>query len=245
VSAGAAEGSGRTCLVTGAGRGLGRAISVHLAAPGTRLLLHYHRSEAGARETAAAVQQRGAAATLLQADLADLAARERLMDAVERETRTLQVLVNNVGVYPEQALLDTRPEDWQAVLEVTCGAVFHLTRRAVPLLRAGAPARVINLGDSGADRIVARPQATAYHVAKLGVHVLTRSFAKALAADGITVNQISPGFLEDSVGEPGSPMPAGRRGNAADILGALDYLLSPAAAYVNGANLVVTGGWNA
>jgi len=134
------------------------------------------------------------------------------------------------------------------VLDATCSAVFHLTRGAVPLLRAGARegagARVVNIGDAAADRVTARLQATPYHVAKLGVHVLTRSFAKALAPDGITVNMLSPGFLETSLGDPGSPIPAGRPGRTQDLLGALDYLLSPAADYVNGANLVVSGAWN-
>jgi 3-oxoacyl-[acyl-carrier protein] reductase len=240
--------STRACLVTGAGSGLGRAIALHLAGPGTHLLLHYHRSEEGVRETAAAAAQAGSSAIVLQADLAALPERDRLMEAVAREAPALHVLVNNVGVYDDVPLLDVTPEAWQAVLESTCSAVFHLTQRAVPLLRAGASAegraRVVNLGDSGADRITARVVATPYHVAKLGVHVLTRSFAKALAADAITVNQISPGFLDNSVGDPGSPIPAGRPGTPQDILGALDYLLSPAADYVSGANLLVSGGWN-
>lgn len=236
--------SPRTCLVTGAGRGLGREIALHLAGPDTRLFLHAHRSAAGARATAAAAEQQGSTVVLLSADLADAAARDRMMDEVAAATDRLHVLVNNAGIYPERSLLEFGADEWQRVLDVTCSAVFHLVQRAVPLLRAAAPARVVNIGDSGADRIVARTLATPYHVAKLGAHVLTRSFAKALGADGITVNMISPGFLEDSVGEPGSRVPAGRLGAPADVLAALDFLLSPAAAYTNGANLVVSGGWN-
>jgi NAD(P)-dependent dehydrogenase (short-subunit alcohol dehydrogenase family) len=234
----------RAFLITGAGTGLGRAIALHLAAPGTRLLLHYGTNAAGAGETVAAVRAQGGLATLHPADLASFEAREALMDAVAAECPALQGLVNNAGLYPEAMLLETSPALWREVLEVNCSAVFHLTQRALPLLRAGAPARVINLGDSGADRITARLQATPYHVAKLGVHVLTRSFAKALAGEGITVNLISPGFLDNSAGEPGSPVPAGRLGRFEDVLGALDYLLSPQAGYVTGANLVVSGGWN-
>jgi len=234
----------RSILVTGAGRGLGRAIALHLAAPGVRLFLHHHSSAAGAQAVQRAAEDQGAQAVTLAADLADGAARERMMAEVARRTGALHVLVNGAGIYPEGELLETSAAEWQRVFDVTCSAVFHLTQLAVPLLRAGAPARVVNVGDSGADRVLARVTATPYHVAKLGVHVLTRSYAKALAPDGITVNQISPGFLENSVGAPDSPVPAGRLGTFADMLAALDYLLSPAAAYTTGANIVVSGGWN-
>lgn len=237
-----------TCLITGAGRGLGQAIALHLAGPEAHLLLHYNHSEAGAREVAEAVAALGGSAGLLQADLSDAAERDRLMDAVAEQAPALHVLVNNAGVYPQTDLLELKPAEWQVVLDVTCSAVFHLTQRALPLLRAGVGevgrARIVNVGDSGADRIVARVLATPYHVAKLGVHVLTRSFARELAPERITVNQISPGFLDTSVGEPVTSLPAGRPGTAPDILAALDYLLSPAADYVSGANLVISGAWN-
>lgn len=234
----------RSILVTGAGRGLGRAIALHLAAPGAQLFLHHHASGAGAQEVLREAAAKGAQAVSIAADLADAAGRERMMAEVAQRTGALHVLVNGAGIYAERDLLETSAAEWQRVFDVTCGAVFHLTQLAVPLLKAGAPARVVNIGDSGADRVAARVMATPYHVAKLGVHVLTRSYAKALAPHGITVNQISPGFLENSVGEPGSPVPAGRLGTFADVLAALDYLLSPAAAYTNGANIVVSGGWN-
>jgi 3-oxoacyl-[acyl-carrier protein] reductase len=234
----------RTILITGAARGIGRAMAMHLAAPGTRLLLHYRASEQAVRELAEEARARGAEAETLRAELAQAEERERLMDQVGERCAALHVLINNVGIYDGRGLLEFSPAEWQAIFAASCSAVFHLTQRAVPLLRAGAPARVINLGDSGAERVIARPVATPYHVAKLGVTVLTRSYAKALAGDGITVNQISPGFLENSAGEPGSPLPGGRKGRFGDILPALDYLLSPGAAYVTGANIVVAGGWN-
>lgn len=236
--------SDKAILISGAARGIGRAMALHLAAPGTLLLLHYHASSGEAEQVAAEAEQKGAETELLQADLADPAQREALMDAVAARSGHLTGLINNAAVYGEAGLLETGPEQWAHTMEVGCNAVFHLTQRAIPLLRRGAPARVINLGDSGSDRIVARPTATAYHVAKLGVHVLTRSFAKLLAADGITVNQISPGFLENSVGQKGSPIPAGREGRPGDLLPALDYLLSPQADFVTGATITVAGGWN-
>jgi NAD(P)-dependent dehydrogenase (short-subunit alcohol dehydrogenase family) len=234
----------RAVLVTGAGRGLGRAIALHLAAPGTLLFLHHHSSEAGAQDVQREAEAQGARAIPVAANLADAASRERMLAEVSQATGALHVLVNGAGIYPERELADLSAAEWQRVFDVTCSAVFHVTQLAVPLLKAGAPARVINIGDSGADRIVARTTATPYHVAKLGVHVLTRSYAKTLAPDRITVNQISPGFLENSVGAPGSPVPAGRLGAFTDILAALDYFLSPAAEYTTGADLVVSGGWN-
>ena len=275
-----------TALITGAGGGLGQAIALHLAGPGARLFLHHHRNADGAARTADLARELGSEASTHPADLSETTERDALMEQVEAGCDALHLLVNNAGIYPDKGLLDTSPELWDQVLQVNCTAVFHLTRRALPLLEEAASeattntrskrgaeaeaatrasgggstggsagihppdsipipaAQVINLGDSGADRITARGHATPYHVSKLGVHVLTRSFARELGPRGIRVNMISPGFLENSLGDPVSPIPLGRQGAAADILGALDYLLSPAAAYVSGANIVVSGGWN-
>jgi len=234
----------RTVLITGAAKGLGRAMARHLAGPETHLLLHYHQSRAAGKELVQELEGQGAQVTLLQADLTDPAARERMMKQVARKTRALQVMINNVGLYDGRSLMEFEPEDWHNTLESGPGAVFHLIKRAVPLLTMAAPARVINLGDSGCDRLSARPQATPYHVAKNGVYTLTRSFARELAPLGITVNMLSPGFFENSVGEPGTPIPAGRKGTPMDLLPALDYLLSSEAQYMTGCNLVLNGGWN-
>ena len=236
--------SSRHVLVTGAARGLGRAMALHLAAPGTVLFLHVRTGGDAVEELAREAEAKGARAVCLAADLAEPAERERLVAALGEQTGALQVLINNVGLYRPTPLLEQTVEEWRTTLEVTCTAVFHLIQLAAPLLRRGAPARVVNLGDSGNDRVRARDQAVPYHIAKLGVNVITRSFAKALGPDGITVNQISPGILENSLDGPDSPIPAGRRGRFADILAALDFLLSAEAEYVSGANLTVSGGWN-
>ena len=234
-----------TIFISGAGRGLGRAMALHLAGPGTRLLLHYGSSAEGARETAQEAEKKGAEVVLLQADLVNLGARVTMMkQAAEAADGRLRLMINNAAVYLEAGLLETTAEQWNRTMEINCNAVFHLTTLALPALRKGAPSRVINMGDSGADRVVARLEAVPYHAAKLGVHLLTRSFAKALTGEGITVNMISPGFLENSVGKAPTSIPAGRMGRFEDVLGALDYLLSDSAAYVSGANIVVSGGWN-
>jgi NAD(P)-dependent dehydrogenase (short-subunit alcohol dehydrogenase family) len=220
----------RFALITAAGKGLGAAIAEHLEATGFTVFSHYKRS----------VPRAGIA---VQADLRTAAGRIAVIDRVRAETERLDVLVNNLGVYSEEHTLpEIGLEEFEEVLTLTLTSAFHITQLSLDLLQEGS--RVINIGDSGCDRIEARVFATPYHIAKLGLHVLTRSHAKALTSRGITVNMISPGFLENSIGAPTSPIPAGRPGFFSDVIPALDFLLSKEAGYVSGTNLLVNGGWN-
>src|SRR5262249_59442532 len=115
-------------------------------------------------------------------------------------------------------------EQWEQALTLNGTATFHLTQLALPLLEAATPpGRIINLGDSACDCIAAHVMATPYHIAKLGVHVLTRSYAQLLMPKGITVNMISPGFLENSVGRPPQRIPAGQPARFVDSLAAPDH----------------------
>ncbi len=235
----------RYALVTAGAQGLGRAIVRHLASQHYTLIFHYHSSRQAANDLQAEIAHAGGEAIALQADMRDAQAREHLMAEVEAITPVLHVLVNNLGWYPEVRLPHLSLEEWDLTLALNCTSTFHLTQLALPLLQAAQPpARVINLGDSGCDRIEAHVMATPYHIAKIGVHVLTRSYAQLLMPQGITVNMISPGFLENSVGDVPRNLPAGQPGRFEDMLGALDYLLSDRAGHVSGTNLLVTGAWN-
>ena len=235
----------RYALITAAAQGLGGAIARHLAAQQYTLLVHYYTSQPAAEALQAEIAAAGGQVICLQADLACRADRERLVQQVATVTPELHLLVNNLGWYLMERLPNITIEQWERALTLNCTAAFHLTQLALPLLEAAAPpGRIINLGDSACDRIVAHVMATPYHIAKLGVHVLTRSYAQLLMPKGITVNMISPGFLENSVGNPPQCLPAGHPGRFADILGALDYLLSEQASYVSGTNLLVSGAWN-
>jgi 3-oxoacyl-[acyl-carrier protein] reductase len=226
-------------LVTAGAQGLGGAITEHLLERGWRVAVHYHSSAAKAEALAA----RGG--VTLQADLSRADEREKMIAELSRNTGALHLLVNNLGIYPLEHLLDTSIETFEQTFALTCTAVFHLTQLSLPLLRTAKPsARIINIGDANCDRVEAHDDATPYHIAKLGVHVLTRTYAEQLGKDGITVNMLSPGFLENSVGEPDRPIPLGRKGRFSDITAGLDYLLSDGAVYVSGTNLRVCGGFN-
>jgi 3-oxoacyl-[acyl-carrier protein] reductase len=235
----------RYALVTAGAQGLGRAIVQHLTGQRFVVLMHYYTSHQAALALQADITAAGGHVVLLQADLACRDERERLLQRVTAVTPALHVLVNNLGWYPMERLPHITIDQWEHTLALNCTATFHLTQLALPLLEAAhPPGRIINLGDSACDRIEAHVMATPYHIAKLGVHVLTRSYAQLLMPKGITVNMISPGFLENSVGAPPEELPAGQPGRFADVLGALDYLLSEQAGYVSGTNLLVTGAWN-
>jgi 3-oxoacyl-[acyl-carrier protein] reductase len=235
----------RYALVTAGAQGLGLAITRHLAAQQYTVLMHYYRSQSAAEAVQAELTACSCEVIGLQADLTQREAREHLIHQVAQVTSELHVLVNNLGWYLMERLPSITIEQWEQALALNCTATFHLTQLALPLLEAAPPpGRIINLGDSACDRIEAHVMATPYHIAKLGVHVLTRSYAQYLMPTGITVNMISPGFLENSVGNPPHHLPAGRPGRFRDILGALDYLLSESASQVSGTNLLVTGAWN-
>ena len=234
----------RYALVTAGAQGLGRAMALHLGRQGYNLFLHYFTSQAAAEALKTELAKAGSEVVCVRADLSQAEGRERLVAEIADRTSELHVLVNNVGWYSIERLPDITLPQWEQALSLNCTAAFHITQLALPLLEtAHPPGRIINIGDSACDRLAAHVMATPYHIAKLGLHVLTRSYAELLMPKGITVNMISPGFLENSVGRPPKELPAGRKGSFADVLGALDYLLSEQAAYVSGTNMLVTGAW--
>ena len=235
----------RYALVTAGAQGLGQAIVQHLYKQDYFLFIHYYSSQQAAEELQAEITAAGGQSMTLQADLSCGNERERLVQRIAAVTTELHLLVNNLGWYVIDSLPHITLEQWESALTLNCTAAFHLTQLALPLLEtATPPSRIINLGDALSDRIEAYVMATPYHIGKLGLHVLTRSYAQLLMPKGITVNMISPGFLENSIGTPPQPLPAGRKGSFEDILGALDYLLSKQADYVSGTNLLVAGAWN-
>ena len=235
----------KVALVTGAGRGLGAALAERLAQSGHAVGVHYRHSREAAMQVVADIRAKGGEAAAFQADLVQESQAIRLVGEVTAEFGSLDVLINNAGVYHSKNLQQLSGQDWNEGLHSTASATFFTTRAALPGLRQSGQGRIINVGDSSCGRTGARDLAMSYHIGKTGVWMLTRSFAREEAAHGITVNMVSPGYLENSLELPSpSSIPAGRFGTFNDIWNAVEFLLKPESSYVNGSNMVVSGGWN-
>lgn len=231
-------------LITGASRGLGAFLAREFSRDGYAVGLHHRRGRNQARRLAQTIRREGGVAETFAADLADPAQVENLFREVRRKFGRLDVLINNAGTYRPVPLLRTRARDWREGLDSTATATFLTIRSALPLFpKSGG--RILNLGDSACEKLSARKMAPGYHAGKVGVLLLTRSFAGQLIRRRITVNTVSPGYLENSIDLPPSrQLPSNRPVRFSEVASAIRYLLSPEADQVTGSNLVISGGWN-
>lgn len=231
-------------LITGASRGLGAFLALELSRDGYAVVIHHRGGRQPAVRLAQAIRREGGVAEVLRADLSRSADVEILFRRIRTRFGRLNVLINNAGTYRPVPLLHARAEDWQAGLDSTATATFLATRAALPLFpKSGG--RIINLGDSACEKLTARKMAPGYHVGKVGVLLLTRSFAAQLMSRRITVNCLSPGYLENSIDlPPPRSLPGGRPVRFAEMFSAIRYLLSPEADSVTGTNWFISRGWN-
>jgi 3-oxoacyl-[acyl-carrier protein] reductase len=241
----------RVALVTGAGTGIGRAIALALGNAGAAVGLHYHSSQQGAEETAAILRNQGGRAFLLPADLTSEPEANATVDRLIEATGRLDILVNNAGSPLERTRIEDCPTDlWRRVLDVNLTSAFFVTRRAIPHLRAGGRASIINnltlsvqTGGAGG--------AGPYAAAKGALQVLTRTLAKELAPQ-VRVNAIMPGVIEtphhevfstpERMEEYRRQTPLARNGQAEEVAQAALFLASDAASFVTGALLDINGG---
>ena len=231
-------------LVTGASRGLGAYLALELSREGYAVGIHHRSGKAAALKLAQSIRREGGVAETFHGDLANPTQVKALFQNFRRKFDRLDVLLNNAGTYRPTPLLRTRAADWREGLDSTATATILAIQAALPLFpKSGG--RILNLGDSACEKLSARKMAPGYHVGKVGVLLLTRSFAAQLIGRSITVNCISPGYLENSIDlPPARSLPGGRAVRFSEILAAVRYLLSPDADHVTGTNLVISGGWN-
>jgi 3-oxoacyl-[acyl-carrier protein] reductase len=239
----------RVAMIAGGVRGIGRALALTLARRGWTIAACYRNSEEKAAALQAELKDLDARFSIIRSDVSNPGAAEGFVRSIEKEFGRIDALVNCIGAYHRVPLLDESIEGWHAMFDHNLHPVFYLCRAVAPGMMQRRWGRIVNFSMVNADRQAAQPFITAHYIAKIGVMVLTRSLAKALAPYGITANTISPGFLDtggvsqEEMSKSFQSIPAGYMGAPDDAASAVCYLLSDEARYVNGANIQVSGAW--
>jgi 3-oxoacyl-[acyl-carrier protein] reductase len=238
-----------TALVTGGARGIGRAIALDLGSKGSAVAIAYRTSEREAVEAVAEIVVRGGKAIAVRADVSEPDQVEALFDEVSRRLAAPDVLVHAAGPYHRRGVLEETPQGWRSMLANNLDSLFYCARLALPPMMAKKWGRIVAFSMANAERASAQPGVVAHSVAKIGVLSLVRALARTGAPHGVTVNAISPGFIasgsapQEELDRMLKHIPAGHVGTLDDAVGATTYLLSDAARYVNGSNVILSGGW--
>jgi len=239
----------RVALIPGGAKGIGRRIGVDLAPRGWSVAVAYRTSRDAAEETVGQIEAAGGKGLAVAADVSVPAECERLVKGVVDWQGRVDALVNCAGPFHRVDLFSETPEGWREMFASNLDSLFYLSRLVAPGMIERQWGRIIAFSMSNADRLIAQPQLTAHYLAKVGVLGLVRTLSKSLARHHITVNAISPGFIDSgSMGEEelkavSRNIPAGYVGSTADTSSVALYLLSDEAGYVTGANIPVSGGW--
>ncbi|MBO0351496.1 3-oxoacyl-[acyl-carrier-protein] reductase [Phormidium pseudopriestleyi FRX01] len=238
----------RVAVVTGASRGIGRAIALALAAEGAKIAVNYASNSTAADQLVEEIIAAGGQATALQADISKADSVDALIKAVTDQWGRIDILVNNAGITRDTLLLRMKPEDWQAVIDTNLTGVFLCTRAVSKLMLKQKSGRIINIASVAGQ--MGNPGQANYSAAKAGVIGFTKTVAKELASRGITVNAVAPGFIatdmtKDLKGgeEILKFIPLGRYGKPEEVAGLVRFLAAdPAAAYITGQTMNVDGG---
>jgi glucose 1-dehydrogenase len=242
---------GKVAIVTGAGRGIGRAIAIGYAREGARVVVNYSRSKDAAEETAGSIRTEGGKAIAVRADVANTADHEALLNAAIAQFGALDILVNNAGVEFHEPVLDASPDVWERTIAVNLKGAYFLSAKAARLMKDSGGGKIINI--SSIHDVEPLRQRAIYSVTKGGMLMMTKSLALELAEYGIHVNSISPGAIltdmnRKDLSDPEKcerltrQIPVKRIGNPEDIIGAAVFLASPESNYVTGTTIYVDGG---
>ncbi|MBE6100513.1 MAG: 3-oxoacyl-[acyl-carrier-protein] reductase [Selenomonas ruminantium] len=240
---------GKVALVTGASRGIGRAVALKLASEGAKVAINYAGSQGKAEEVKAEIEKMGGEAILVQANVADSAAVEEMVAKVLEAFGTIDILVNNAGITRDGLLARMKDEDFEAVVDTNLKGVFYCTKAVAKLMMKKRSGRIVNM--ASVVGLTGNAGQTNYAASKAGVIGFSKSAAKELASRGITVNMVAPGFIAtdmtDAMNEKAreavlGTIPMKRMGQPEDVASAVLFLVSENASYITGQIVNVDGG---
>jgi len=240
---------GKKALVTGASRGIGRAIAIALAEAGADVAVNYSGSEAAAAETAKAIEALGRRAIILKANVGKADEFDAMVKETIDQLGAIDILVNNAGITRDNLIMRMKEEEFDQVIETNLKGVFNGIKAATRPMMKQRSGRIINI--SSVVGVLGNPGQANYVAAKAGVIGLTKASAKELSSRGITVNCVAPGFIqtemtdklpEDMRASLAGQIPLARLGDPADIANAVRFLASDAASYMTGQTIHVDGG---
>lgn len=241
--------NGKSALVTGASRGIGRAIAIALAEAGADVAINYSGSEAAAMETAKAVEALGRKAIIVQANVGKSAEFEEMVAKTLEAFGKLDILVNNAGITRDNLIMRMKESEFDEVIETNLKGVFNGVKAVTRTMMKQRSGRIINI--SSVVGVLGNAGQANYVASKAGVIGMTKSVAKELASRGITANVVAPGFIESDMTDkiPAdlrekmlAEIPLARMGRPEDIAAAVVYLASDAASYMTGQTIHVDGG---
>ena len=241
--------NGKTALVTGAGRGIGRAIAIRLAKGGAEVIVNYTGSEEKAAETVEMNKAAGGSAVAVKCDVSDFEACQRMAKEIIDKYKKIDILVNNAGITRDGLIMRRSEKDYDQVLDINLKGAFNTIRHFSPYFLKQRSGKIINI--SSVSGIIGNPGQANYSASKAGLIGLTKSVARELASRSVCVNAVAPGFIEtdmtDAMSDSArqkvlSAIPMGRSGHTEDIAEAVAFLADEASDYITGQVLSVDGG---
>ena len=242
--------AGRTAIVTGSGRNIGKSIALHFAQAGANVVVNGHRNQDALKDVVNEIEAQGGKALACLADVGDPAAVAEMVEKARARFGSVDIVVSNVAIRAHQPFVDITLDDWQRVINSNLNSAFYLARETVPAMKKAKWGRVIHIG--GEDAFGGSVPGRAHNiVCKAGMHALTKALAAEFAIDGITANTVSPGYIDterDWSKYTNGPearlavIPMKRLGRVEDIANACLFLAADSGAFITGQVLHVNGG---